>query len=129
MGKAFHGVDSSFEFLLVDVTGTVGINLLESGFDGFLVLLWDLDIMLLLDILDEVDDFVPGNGLGSIGIEDLENILPRWGTLFGGDLSKSIVICGNGILEFVDLLLNLINDMFNILNTSPTQQSCSRCSR
>ena len=46
--------------------------------------------MLLLDILDEVDDFLPGNGLGSIGIEDLENILPGWGTLLGSDLSEHL---------------------------------------
>jgi hypothetical protein len=39
LGKAFHGVDGSLEFLLADVTGSIGINLLESGFDGLLVLL------------------------------------------------------------------------------------------
>ena len=76
LSKSFHGGDSSLEFLLVDVTGSVGINLLESGFDGFLVFLGDFDTMLFLNLLDESDDLFPRDGIGSIGVKDSEDILP-----------------------------------------------------
>ena len=76
LGESFHGGDSSLEFLLVDVTGTVGIDLLESGFDGFLVSLADFDIMLFLNLLDESDDLIPRDGPGFISIENCEDILP-----------------------------------------------------
>ena len=76
LSETFHDSDGGFEFGLVNITGSVSIDLLESSFDGLLVFLGDFDVVLLLNLLDEGDDLIPGNGTRSIGIEDLENIFP-----------------------------------------------------
>merc|ERR1719378_97305 len=110
-GETLHGGNSSFELLLVDITGSIGINLLESSLDGFLVLLGDLDSVLLLNFLDEADDFFPGDSAGTIFIEDLKDIFPGWwatlldlGVHLSGFLVESFVGCDSD-LEF--LLVNI----------------------
>ena len=85
LSETFHGSDGGFEFGFVNITGSIGIDLLESSFDGLLVFLGDFDIVLLLNFLDEGDHLIPGDGTGTISIEDLENIFPAWWPLlFGG---------------------------------------------
>merc|ERR1719408_650079 len=103
-GETLHGGKSSFELLLVDITGSIGINLLESSLDGFLVLLGDLDSVLLLNFLDEADDFFPGDSAGTILIEDLKDIFPGWwttlldlGVHLSGFLVESFVGCDSGL--------------------------------
>ena len=76
MRETFHGSDGGFEFGFVNITGSVSIDLLESSFDGFLVFLGDFDVVLLLNLLDERDDLIPGDGTRTIGIEDFKDILP-----------------------------------------------------
>merc|ERR1719408_431184 len=88
-GETLHGGNSSFELLLVDITGSIGINLLESILDGFLVLLGDLDSVLLLNFLDEADDFFPGDSAGTILIEDLKDLIPGWWATLG-DLGEHL---------------------------------------
>ena len=76
LSETFHGSDGGFEFGFVNITGSIGIDLLESSFDGLLVFLGDFDIVLLLNLLDESDDLIPGDGTRSIGVEDSEDIFP-----------------------------------------------------
>jgi hypothetical protein len=57
--KSFRSSNGSLEFFLVDLTGSIGVDGVETGLDGFFILLTDLDIVLLFDFLDEAKDLFP----------------------------------------------------------------------
>ena len=115
----FHGV---LEFFLVDVTGSILVDHVEDFFGLLHVVLGDLVVVLGSDLLEEGDKLVPGDGLGTIGIELLENLFPGWwlwlsvfdlglGEHVSGFLSEgSVSLHGHVELVLIDLTGSILVD-------------------
>lgn len=117
LGKTLAGEDG-LEFFLVDLSRTIGINVVEETVDLLPLVIGELEIVLILHSLDESSELIPRDGSGHVLVEFLKDLIPGWWSVF--DLDETVLGDSSLELGLVDLTRVIgINHIEEFLDVGP----------